>query len=336
MRASKITGIGGYIPKRKVTNFDLEKLLDTNDEWIDQRTGIKSRHWADAQESTSDLALNACLLAINHAGINKTDIDMIVFATSSPDSDIPGSACFLQAKLGLSGIPYFDIRQACSGFIYGLSLADQFIKTGFAKCVLLVGAELQSKGLDQTPNGRNMSVLFGDGAGAVVVQATEIKDPTKDAHVLTTHLHADGSFAKELWMPGPGSMFGERRVTHEMLDNGLQYPQMNGRLVFGHAVTRMPEVLLEACNKAKIDVKDLDIFFFHQANLRINAKVAEILEIPEDKVHSTIQKFGNTTAATIPLGMYDAFTEGKLKPGMRLGLAAFGAGFTWSSAIINF
>ncbi len=336
MRASKITGVGGYVPERKVTNFDLEKLLDTTDEWIDQRTGIKARHWTEANTSTSDLALQASLIAIQNAGIQKSDIDMIVFATSSPDTDIPGSACFLQSKLELPGIPYFDIRQACSGFIYGLSLADQFIKTGMAKCVLLVGAELQSKGLDQTPNGRNVSILFGDGAGAVIVQATEVQDAAKDPHIMTTHLHADGSFAKELWMPGPGSMFGETRVTHSMLDEGLQYPQMNGRLVFGHAVTRMPEVMMEACKKTNVYPKDIDMFFFHQANMRINSKVAEILEIPEEKLHSTIQKFGNTTAATIPLGMYDAFQEGKLKPGMTLGLAAFGAGFTWSSAIVRF
>lgn len=335
MLASRITGIGGYVPKNAVRNSDLEKMLDTTHDWIVQRTGIEQRYWADPQQATSDLALEASLVAIKNAGIDKTQIDMIVLATASPDYDIPGAACALQAKLGLPGIPYFDIRQACSGFIYGLSLADKFIRSGSHRCVLVVGAELQSKGLDRTPNGRNVSVLFGDGAGAVIVQATEVKDTAKDPHVLGTELHADGTHAQELWMPAPGSAFGADRVSIEMIQNGMIYPQMNGRLVFTHAVTRMPEVLTSSLKSVGKSIADVDMFFFHQANMRINQKVAEDCGIPPERVHNTIQKFGNTTAATIPLGMYDAFQAGLLKPGMTIGLAAFGAGFTWAAGVVR-
>lgn len=334
--ATKISGIGGYLPSKAVSNFDLEKVLDTTDEWITQRTGIRQRYWADATQSTSDLALEASRVAIEDAGIQVSDIDLIIFATSSPDTDIPGSAAFLQAKLGLGGIPYFDIRQACSGFLYGMDLADKFIRSGSYKCVLLVGAEIQSKGLDVTPRGKGVSILFGDGAGAVILQSTKVDSPDAGSQILATKLHADGSFAKELWMPGPGSAFGAKRVTPQMIEDGLVYPEMNGRLVFAHAVTKMPAVLLESVEAAKKNLADIDMFFFHQANLRINQKVGEDLGIPAAKIYNTIEKFGNTTAATIPLGMWDAKKQGLLKPGMLLGLAAFGAGFTWSSAVLRY
>ncbi len=335
MRAMKITGIGGYVPPNLYKNSDLEKMLETTDEWVQQRTGIQQRYWASAEQATSDLAYEASLIAIKNAGIKVTDIDMIVLATSSPDYDIPGTAAPLQAKLGLGGIPYFDIRQACSGFIYGLSLADKFIRSGSNKCILVVGAEVQSKGLDLTPRGRNTSVIFADGAGAVVVQACDVQDSRAESHVICSELHADGAFAKELMMAAPGSACGEKRISHAMLDEGVIYPEMNGRLVFMHAVTRMPEVLNSALKTAEYSLDKVDMFFFHQANMRINQKVAEDMGIPTEKVHNTIQKFGNTTAATIPLGMYDAFQEGKLKPGMLLGLATFGAGFTWASSVIR-
>ncbi|MFP5520059.1 MAG: beta-ketoacyl-ACP synthase III [Bdellovibrionia bacterium] len=335
MRAAKITGFGGYLPPNVVKNTDLEKTLDTTHDWIVQRTGIEQRHWVNADQATSDLALEASLVAIKNAGIDKNKIDMIVVATSSPDYDIPGTAAVLQAKLGLPLIPYFDIRQACSGFVYGLSIADKFIRSGSHECVLVVGAEVQSKALDLTPNGRNVSALFGDGAGAVIVQACEVKDVNKEPHIVCTELHADGQHHKELWMPGPGSALGPRRVTEAMITDGVIFPEMNGRLVFTHAVTRMPEVMQSALKTANIDIKKVDHFFFHQANLRINQKVADDLGIEQSKVHNTIHKFGNTTAATIPLGMYDAFQAGKLKPGMTLGLAAFGAGFTWASAVVR-
>lgn len=334
MLTSKITGIGGYVPGKAVTNYDLEKTLDTTHDWIVQRTGIEQRHWVNATQATSDLSLEASLIAIKNAGIQKEDIDLIVLATSSPDYDIPGGAALLQAKLGLPEVPYFDIRQACSGFVYGLSLADKFIRSGSHKCVLLVGAEVQSKALDKSPNGRNVSILFGDGAGAVIVQATEAKD-AQAPQVLSTALHADGSFASELWIQAPGTALGEFRMTQQMIEEGMIYPQMNGRLVFTHAVTRMPEVLKEAVALAKVELENVDMFFFHQANLRINQKVAEDLKLDPAKVHNTIHKFGNTTAATIPLGMYDALQEGRLKPGMLVGIAAFGAGFTWGASVFR-
>lgn len=340
MILAEITGLGGYVPERVVKNADLEQLLETSDEWIQQRTGIQQRHWVTI-ESTSDLALKAAEVAIKNAGIDKNQIDLIIVATSSPDTDIPGSAAFLQAKLDLPGIPYFDIRQACSGFIYGLSIAHNFIQMKQAKCVLLVGAEVQSKGLDQTPLGKNVSILFGDGAGAVIIQAQDIstlQSIASDSYsqIYSTALHADGSFAKELWMPAPGSSLGSQRVTHEMIDRGEIYPQMNGKLVFVHAVTKMPAVLVEALKKAEKELSEVDKFFFHQANLRINQKVSEDLKIPLEKVHNTIHKFGNTTAATIPLGMYDAYQNGLLKKGDLMGLAAFGAGFTWAAAVVRF
>lgn len=330
---SEILGVGSYVPPKVVTNFDLEKMLDTTDEWIQQRSGIVTRHWADASMSTSDLALEASLLAIKNSGLDKSEIDMIILATVSPDHDFPGTGCFLQAKLCIPEITVLDICQQCTGFLYALSIADKFILSGTHKNILVVGAELQSKGLDLTPNGRNVSVLFGDGAGAAVVSRREVINEKTDSRLISTHLYADGAFAKELWIPAPGSAFGEERLDHKMLEEGLQYPHMNGKLVFVHASKRMSECLLHACQSAGFSLDDIDIFLFHQANLRINSKVAEMLAIPEIKIFNTIQKYGNTTAATIPLGMDDAMKAGVLKKGMLVASAAFGSGFTWASAI---
>ncbi|MEE3078780.1 MAG: beta-ketoacyl-ACP synthase III [Bdellovibrionota bacterium] len=334
MKASKIIGVGSYVPDNVFTNFDLEKMMDTSDEWIQQRTGIVERRWVSDDQGTSDLALNASLEAIKSAGIDKNEIDMIVFATLSPDHDFPGSGCFLQAKLDLPEIPAIDLRQQCTGFLYAMSVADKFISSGSHKNVLVVGAEVHSKGLDKTPEGRTVSVLFGDGAGAVIMSACDVEDRTKERCFIDAHLHSDGKFAKELWLPGPGNSF-ERpvRIDQQMLDEGLHYPQMNGKTVFVHAVKRMAQCLQELCVKHKVSLEDIDLFLFHQANLRINSKVAEVMGIPEEKIFNTIQKYGNTTAATIPLGMNDAVKEGKLKEGMLVASAAFGSGFTWASAL---
>jgi 3-oxoacyl-[acyl-carrier-protein] synthase-3 len=330
---SEIIGVGSYVPPKIFTNFDLEKMMDTSDEWIQQRTGIVQRHWADETISNSDLAYEASTRAIKNAGLSNKDIDMIIFATLSPDHDFPGTGCFLQARLDIPEIAVLDIRQQCTGFIYGLSVADKFIKSGTHKNILVVGSEIHSKGLDKTPNGRNVAVLFGDGAGAVVVSRRELLSPSTESRIITTHLYADGNFAKELWIPAPGTALGPDRMNHQMIEEGLHYPQMNGKTVFIHATKRMAECLSHACAEAKISLNDIDVFLFHQANLRINSKVAEMLSIPEEKIFNTIQNYGNTTAATIPLGMDDAFKVNVLKKGMLVASAAFGSGFTWASAI---
>ncbi|OIQ20554.1 MAG: 3-oxoacyl-ACP synthase [Bacteriovorax sp. MedPE-SWde] len=335
--SSKITGVGSFVPERVVTNHDLEKMMNTSDEWIQQRTGIVERRWVDANTSTSDLALKASVEAIENAGIDKNDLDMIIFATLSPDHDFPGAGCFLQDKLGVPGIPTLDIRQQCTGFLYAMSIADKFIKSGSNKNILVIGAEIHSKGLDRSPEGRNVGVLFGDGAGAIVMSATDVKDDKADSHIINCHLHCDGSYAKELWLPGPGTGFNsENRCDQKMLDEGLHFPQMNGKVVFVNAVKKMSQSLINLCKESEVKFEDIDLFLFHQANLRINSKLAEMMGIPEEKVFNTIQKYGNTTAATIPLGMHDAVKEGKLKPGMLVASAAFGSGFTWASSLYRF
>lgn len=259
---------------------------------------------------------------------------MIVFATLSPDHEFPGNACFLQAKLDLSGIPAMDVRQQCTGFVYAMSTADAMIRVGNADTVLVVGAEVHSKGLDLSTRGRDVSVLFGDGAGAVVLQATEVVDARHDPHVWSTHLHADGSFADALWLPAPGMAY-ERFMTEDQFAEGLQYPQMDGRTVFVNAVRHMPETVEEALTEHGISADDVDLFVFHQANLRIIEAAVHRLGIPEDKVVNTIHRTANTTAATIPLCLEEARSLGKLEPGTLVAAAAFGSGFTWGSTLFR-
>lgn len=333
---AQIKGVGAYLPQRIVTNDDLTKFMDTSDEWIVQRTGIKQRRWTEG-ETCSDLALRACEKAMSAAGLEKSAVDLIIFATLSPDHDFPGTGCYLQAKLGLPGVPALDIRQQCSGFIYGLSIADQFIRTGMYKNILLVGAEVHSIGLDKSTRGRDVTVLFGDGAGAVVVSAVSVKDAKKDSFIYSTHLHADGAFADELCLAAPGcANGGTERIDAKMIEAGLHYPKMNGKKVFTNAVRRMSEVLLESLQANQTKLEEVDLFLFHQANLRINEAVAQQLGIPWDKVFNTIDKYGNTTAATLPIGMYDAIAAGKLKKGQKVAMAAFGSGFTWASALFRY
>jgi 3-oxoacyl-[acyl-carrier-protein] synthase-3 len=316
-----------------VKNDDLASVMDTSDEWIRQRTGIEQRHWVDQNSATgsSDLALEAAKKALANAKVDKSELDCIIFATLSPDHDFPGTGCFLQAKLEVPGIPAIDIRQQCTGFIYGMSIADQFIRTGTYKRVLVVGAEVHSKGLDKTTRGRDVAVLFGDGAGAVVMGPAESES---GPCIFSTHLHADGRFAKELWIPLPGMAHPGDRLTADLL-NGDEYPKMNGKTVFVHATKRMPEAVMEALNANSLKIEDIDLFIFHQANQRINEMVAKQLGIPEEKVFNTIHKYGNTTAATIPIGLDEAVKAGKLKPGMLVASAAFGSGFTWASAVFR-
>jgi len=335
MRYSKILGIGSYVPPKVWTNDDLRELMDTSDDWIQQRTGIKQRHWVEQNSDccTSDLALEASKRALDSAQVQKEELDMIILATLSPDHDFPGTACFFQAKLGVPGIPALDVRQQCTGFIYGMSIADQFIKTGMYKKILLIGAEVHSKGLDKSTRGRDVAVLFGDAAGAVVLGVGEGPVDKRESQILSTHLHADGRFARELWIPEPGMDRPGDRLTEESLKDTKAYPQMNGKSVFVHATRRMPEVLMEALSANQCKIEDIDLFVFHQANLRINEMVAKQLSIPSEKIFNTIDRFGNTTAATIPLGLDEAIKAGKLKKGMLVASAAFGSGFTWAAAI---
>jgi 3-oxoacyl-[acyl-carrier-protein] synthase-3 len=334
MRRARVIGLGTYLPPRVVGNDDLAVLMDTSDEWITQRTGIKERRWVEPDVATSDLALAAAEAALADAGISAAELDMVLLATLSPDHEFPGTACFLQRKLGTPGIPAIDVRQQCSGFVYATSMADQFVRTGFAGRVLVVGAEIHSKGLDLSTAGRDVSVLFGDGAGAVVIEAADIADSAGEPHILSTHLHADGTGAEELWLPAPGMAY-PRYLTAGMLDDGLHYPQMNGRAVFVNAVKNMGAAVVEAAEHNGVALDDIDLFVFHQANLRINEAVAERLGIPGEKVFNTIDRFANTTAATIPIGLEEARRAGALQPGMLVCGAAFGSGFTWASMLIR-
>lgn len=333
---TRIAGVGSYLPPRVVTNDDLAAIMDTSDEWIRQRSGISTRHWVDGDTSTSDLALEASREALAMARVEATDLDMIVLATISPDHEAPGTACFLQPKLGVAGIPALDIRQACTGFVYALSIADQYIRSGMYRRILVIGAEIHSKGLDKTDRGRDTAVLFGDGAGAVVVEANEVESFGDSGQIYSTHLHNDGTHARELWIPAPMQAGSTVRISHEMLDAGQQYPSMNGKRVFMAASKAMPESVLEACTANSISPQDVDLYLFHQANLRINQQVARALDVGADKVFNTIEKYGNTTAATIPIGMADALKAGRLERGMLVMLSAFGSGFGWGSALLRY
>lgn len=335
LKKSRILGIGSYVPPRVWKNDELKTFMDTSDEWIRQRTGIEQRHWAEANVTTTDLALVAAERALESAKVKKEEIDCIFFATLSPDHEFPGAACFFQAKLGVPGIPAIDVRQQCSGFIYAMSIADQFIKTGTYRKCLVIGAEIHSKGVDRSNEGRDVAVLFGDGAGAAVIGACDGTPAENDSQIYSTHLHADGSHAKELWTPAPGFGLGPDRVNHQMIDEKLHFPRMNGKTVFVHACKRMPEAVHEVLTANGKKVDDVDLFIFHQANLRINEMVGKQLGIPPEKIFNTIQKFANTTAATIPIGLDEAVKAGKLKKGMLVASAAFGSGFTWASALFR-
>ncbi|MBN2113652.1 MAG: ketoacyl-ACP synthase III [Acidimicrobiia bacterium] len=332
MIRARITGVGSCLPPRVVTNDDLAALIDTSDEWIVQRTGIRERRWVEPEVTTSDLALAAASEALEAAGIGASDLDMIILATLSPDHEFPGTACFLQAKLGVAGCAALDVRQQCTGFIYAVSVADQFLRTGFCRRALVVGAEVHSKGLDVSTPGRDLAVLFGDGAGAVVLEAGETA--ADGPGILSTHLHADGSGATDLWLPAPGMAY-ERFMSADLLERRLQFPQMNGRAVYVNAVKRMAEAVVEAVAANGMKVEDVDLFLFHQANLRINEAVTERLGLLPERVFNTIDRFANTTAATIPLGMHEALRTGRLEKGMVVCGAAFGSGFTWGSMLLR-
>jgi 3-oxoacyl-[acyl-carrier-protein] synthase-3 len=331
MYNARIAGVGHYVPEQIINNFDLEKIMDTSDEWIRERSGIVERRWVKEGENNLDLAEKASSEALKKANMRPEDIDFIIFATLSPDYFFPGTGCLLQERMGFATIGALDVRNQCSGFIYGLSIADQFIKTGMYRNILLVGSEIQSRGIDQSTEGRDVTVLFGDGAGAAVI--TRSDDPKKG--IITTHLHADGRHAKELWCEDPGSVRNPR-LTKEMIDSPSIWPYMNGRYVFKHAATRFPEVIIEALQATGIDKSEVDLVIPHQANQRITDAVRMRLELKEEQVYSNISKYGNTTAASIPIAMSEAITEGKIVDESLVCLAAFGSGFTWASALVRF
>jgi 3-oxoacyl-[acyl-carrier-protein] synthase-3 len=304
--------------------------METSDEWITQRTGIKERRWVREGQGNSDLALEATQKALAKAGWKATDIEAIVYATLSADHMFPGDGCFLNAKLGIPGVPALDIRNQCSGFIYGLSVADAWIRAGQYRRVLLVGSEIHSTGLDVTTRGRDVAVIFGDGAGAALLEATD--DPGRG--VLSTHLHADGRFAKELWTDAPGSRY-HPRLQPRMLEDGSIFPHMEGQKVFKHAISKMPEAVREALRHNGLQAGDIKVLIPHQANLRIAEMVQRSLELRDDQVFNNIQKYGNTTAASIPLCLEEAVEARGVKRGDLVALAAFGAGFTWASALLR-
>jgi 3-oxoacyl-[acyl-carrier-protein] synthase-3 len=328
---STILGVGHYVPTRVVTNDDLAKLMTTSNEWIVQRTGIRERRYIEHSGiGASDLAVPAAKMALEHAGKEAKDVDAIIFATLSPDHNFPGSGCFLADKLGLPGVCALDVRNQCSGFLYGLSIADAWVRAGAYKHVLLVGAEVHSTGVEFSDRGRDVAVLFGDGAGAALIGAAEGADQGLKA----IRLHADGSGAKDLWVEAPASAYMPR-LTAEMLVEGKHFPAMNGKHVFRWATEKMPEVVREVMADAKMGIDQLDLFVPHQANLRINQFVGQKLGIPESKTVHNIEVYGNTTAATIPLGLSEAWREGKCKRGSNVLMAAFGSGYTWAGAVIT-
>jgi 3-oxoacyl-[acyl-carrier-protein] synthase III len=329
MQRAYIMGTGFYVPDRVVTNDELSRSMDTNDEWIRQRTGIERRRYAPDDVACSDLAFQASVRAMENAGVGKESIDCIILATLSPDYHFPGSACVLGHKLALPGVPAIDIRAQCSGFIYSLSVADNFIRGGQFKRILVVGSEKHSMALEFADRGRDVTVLFGDGAGAVVVGPTN-----QDRGILSTHLHADGQYADSLWLECPGSAH-PRWVTQEMLDEGRTFPKMKGRYVFKNALEVLPQVMMEALSQNQMSLQEIDLFIFHQANLRIIENVSAKLEIPPEKVYNNIQEYGNTTAGSIPIALHEALTQGLLREGQHVMLASFGSGFTWASAILR-
>jgi len=329
---ARILGLGTFVPARTVTNHDLSGVMETSHEWIVERSGIEERHWVEPEDGNYTMGVKAARAALADAQMDASEIDCIIYATLSPDYFFPGCGVLVQRELGIGHVPAFDIRQQCSGFIYGLQMADVFIRAGQYKNVLVIGGEVHSRGLDKTTRGRTVSVLFGDAAGAAIVGISD--DP--DSGILISRLHSDGSDAECLAMQYPGMAAGrEQYVTHDDIDEGRIFPNMEGQKVFKNAVKRMPEVIQEVLEAQGMTVADIDMLIPHQANLRINEMVAKQLGIDATRVHNNIQKYGNTTAATIPLCLSEARDLGKVKKGDLVCLVAFGSGFTWGSVLMR-
>jgi 3-oxoacyl-[acyl-carrier-protein] synthase-3 len=348
MYRTKIAGVGMYVPEHVVTNNDLLKYMDTSDEWIQERTGIKERRYAHrTEETTTTMAIEAARVAIDRAGTTAKDIDFVVFATLSPDYYFPGCGVLLQRAMKMKEIGALDVRNQCSGFVYAISVADQFIKTGMYRNVLVVGAEKHSFGLDFSTRGRNVSVIFGDGAGAVVLQRAD----KEGQGILSTHLHSDGEAAELLamynpgthanhWAPGKVADFNETEIgdmffSHDMIDKAQVFPNMDGPSVFKKAIVKFPEVITEALQQNGFKSADLTLVIPHQANLRISQFVQQKMGLRDDQIYNNIQRYGNTTAASVPIALCEAWQEGRIKDGDLICLAAFGSGFTWASALVR-
>ncbi len=335
MYNSKITGVGKYLPDNIVTNNDLKQWMDTSDEWIQERTGIKERRWIDAKNSddtTSSMGAKAGKIAIERAGLTTNDIDFIIFATLSPDMYFPGGGVRVQDLLGMPTVGALDIRNQCSGFVYAISVADQFIKTGMYKNILVIGSENHSGGLERSTRGRGVTVIFGDGAGAVVMSQTK----NNNEGVLSTHLHSEGKYAKELALEGPSTgRWVDAIMAENNPDDVSYYPYMNGQFVFKHAVVRFSEAIIEGLEKNNLQKDDIDMLIPHQANLRIAQFIQKKFGLSNAQVYNNIMRYGNTTAASIPIALTEAWEEGKIKDGNTVVLAAFGSGFTWGSVVIK-
>jgi len=334
MYNSKIIGLGYFVPENIVTNNDLSKFMETSDEWIQERTGIQERRWIDPKtgETTSTMAVKASKIAIERSGLEKEEIDFIIFATLSPDMYFPGGGVRVQDMLDMPTIGALDVRNQCSGFIYAMSVADQFIKTGMYKNILVIGAENHSGGLEKSTRGRGVTVIFGDGAGAAVLSRSE----EKGKGILSSHLHSEGKHARELMLDGPNT----GRWVPEILaendpDDQSYYPQMNGQFVFKHAVTRFSEAIIEGLKANNLQKEDIDMLIPHQANLRISKFIQKKFQLSDDKVHNNIMKYGNTTAASVIIALTEAWEQGKIKDNDLVVLAAFGSGFTWGSVMIR-
>ncbi len=336
MYSSRISGLGMYVPENVVTNDDLSKIMDTNDAWIQERTGIKERRHIKKGDgnSTAIMGVKAAKVALERSGVDKDEIELIVFATLSPDYYFPGCGVQVQELLEMPTVPAIDVRNQCSGFVYALSIADQYIKTGMYKNVLVIGSENHSGGLDMTTRGRSVSVIFGDGAGAAVISRSE-----DESAILSTHMHSEGKHAKELAMIGPSTghwvpeIIAESETAKD--EDITYYPYMNGQFVFKNAVTRFSEVIMEGLQTNELTPENIDMLIPHQANLRIAQYIQKKFKLNDDQVFNNIQKYGNTTAASIPIALTEAWEEGKIKKGDTVVLAAFGSGFTWASAIIK-
>ena len=331
MPKSKIKGVGFYVPDNVIKNSDLEEIMDTSDEWIQERTGIKERRWVEGDLTTSLMGTYASKIAIKNAKISKNDIDFIIFATLSPDYFFPGSGVLLQKNLQIKEVGALDIRNQCSGFIYGLSVADQYIKSGMYENILVVGSEIHSGGLDKSSRGRSVSVIFGDGAGAAIVSKSN-----DESEILSTHLHSEGKFAEELAVIKPATTFWIDKIIDDGDEDGEGFfPKMNGNFVFKNAVKRFEEVIFESLNHNNYTSKDIDMLITHQANLRISQYIQKKLNIDDNNIFNNIMSYGNTTAASIPIALYEALEKNKIKRGDLVCLAAFGSGFTWASALIR-